>query len=270
MKPEQILQQIADAGSWLPLTVVRRAFTEHQAVAPALLEAITNRAAARDGRDIRNHRLATFGIFYLAQMRDPQILEPLVQLFESTNPEAEDEWLFSARLFFFGHRLLAGVCPHGPQRPLELALDPNLKPLTRALAVCAIGLMGVYGDIPRAEAVRLVRQTFKPMRALKEEWTASCWTRTAAKLHCREFERELQWFLASGLLTMESRHDLARALHGDPDVHLLSVRALEPMVDLFSNVFPQDVRSGEIGLLPNGQIPGLEMFLGEEPRPKDN
>jgi hypothetical protein len=69
---------------------------------------------------------------------------------------------------------------------------------------------------------------------------------------------------------MESRHDLARALHGDPDIHLLSVRALEPMVDLFSNVFPQDVRSGEIGLLPNGQIPGLEMFLGDEPRPKDN
>jgi hypothetical protein len=130
--------------------------------------------------------------------------------------------------------------------------------------------MGVYGDIPRAEAVKLVRQTFKPMRALKEEWTASCWTRTAAKVHCREFERELQWFLASGLLTMESRHDLARALHGDPDIHLLSVRALEPMVDLFSNVFPQDVRSGEIGLLPNGQIPGLEMFLGDEPRPKDN
>ena len=59
-------------------------------------------------------------------------------------------------------------------------------------------------------------------------------------------------------------------LHGDPDLHLLSVRALEPMVDLFSNVFPQDVRSGEIGLLPNGQIPGLGMFVGEEPRPKDN
>jgi hypothetical protein len=71
-------------------------------VSPALLEAVTNRASAGDGRDIRNHRLATFGIFYLAQMRDPRILEPLVQLFESTNPEAEDEWLFSARLFFSG------------------------------------------------------------------------------------------------------------------------------------------------------------------------
>src|ERR1043165_3309096 len=100
MKLEEILQRIADAGAWLPLTVVRRTFTEHQAVAPALLEAVTNRASAGDGRDIRNHRLATFGIFYLAQMRDPQVFQPLVQLFESTNPEAEDEWLFSARLFF--------------------------------------------------------------------------------------------------------------------------------------------------------------------------
>lgn len=270
MKPEEILQQIADAGSWLPLTVVRSAVTKHQDVTPALLEAITSRAAAGHGRHIRNHRMATFGIFYMAQMRDRRIIEPLVQLFENTNPDAEDEWLFSSRLFFFGHRLLAGACPDGPHQPLELALNPNLKALTRALAVCAIGLMAVYGDIPRAEAVKLVRQTFKPMRALKEEWTASCWTRTAAKLHCREFERELQWFLASGLLTMESRHDIARALHGNPDLHLLSVRALEPMVDLFSNVFPQDVRSGEIGLLPNGQIPGLELFLGEEPRPKDN
>lgn len=162
MKLEEILEQIADAGSWLSLTVVRSAFAEQQAVTRALLEAITSRAAAGHGRDIRNHHLATFGIFCLAQLRDRRIVEALVQLFENTNPDAEDEWMFSSRLFFLGHRLLAEACPDGPHRPLELALNPNLKPLTRALAVSAIGLMAVYGDIPRAEAVKLVRQTFKP------------------------------------------------------------------------------------------------------------
>jgi hypothetical protein len=270
MKPEEILNSIAEAGSWLPITAVRWAFTEHEAVGPVVLEAVQKHAAFTDGRDIRNRRLATFGIFFLAQVRDRRLFEPLVRLFESTNPEADDEWLFSARLFFFGHRLLAGVCPHDPRRPLELALNPDLKPLTRAIAVCAIGLLGAYGDIHRAEAVRFLRQTFKPVRTLREDWTASCWSRTAAKLHCREFERELQWFLASGLLSFTCRQDIARALQGDPDAHLISVIALEPMVDLFSNVFPQEIRSGEIGLIPNGQIPGLELFRGSEPRTKEN
>lgn len=270
MTTRQIVDDIGEAGSWLPLITVRRAFTDREALAPILLQAVEGRAAAKDGRDIRNHRLATFGIFFLAQIRDRRLFEPLVQLFESANPEAEDEWIFSGRLFFFGHRLLAGCCPHDVQRPLQLVLNPDLKPLTRALGLCTIGLMGAYGDIARAEAVRLLRETYKPVRAMREEWAAENWTRTAAKLHCRQFERELQWFLASGLLTLQCRQDIAGALHGDPDAHLISVLALEPMVDLFSNVFPQDVRNGEIGLLPNGQIPGLELFRGEEPRPGHN
>lgn len=270
MKPEEILEAIADAGSWLPVTVVRRAFVNRDALVPMLLAAVENRADHGNGRDIRNHRVAEFGMFFLAQLRYQGLLEPLVRLFETTNPDVEDEWIFSARLFFFGHRLLAGVCPDDPQRLLDVALHSSFKPLTRAMAVCAIGLQGAYGDIPRAKAVQLVRETFKPIRALKEEWTASCWARTAAKLHCREFQTELQWCLASGLLSLDCRQDVARAMRQDPDVHLISVLSLEPMVDLFSNVFPRDVRKGEIGLLPNGQIPGLEMFVGDEPRSGDN
>jgi hypothetical protein len=129
MKPEDILQQIADAGSWLPVTVARRAFTEHQAIGPALLEAVTNRAATPQERDIPKARLAAFGVFFLAQNRDRKLFEPLVRLFETMDQEVEDEWVFSGRLFFFGHRLLAGVCPHDPTRPLELVLNQNLKPL---------------------------------------------------------------------------------------------------------------------------------------------
>lgn len=268
MITEEIIDCIGQAGSRLPLITVRRAFTNRDMLAPRLLQELKKRTAEPHRVDIRNDRLATFGVFFLAQNRDSRLFEPLVQLFESMNPDAKDEWLFSGRLFFFGHRLLAGVCPHDPQRLLELALNPNLKPLTRAIAVCSLGLQGAYGDVARAEAIRLMRETFKPIRALKEEWTASCWARTAAKLHCRQFERELQWFLASGLLSFECRQDIAMALRGDPDEHLMSVLSLEPMVDLFSNIFPQEIRSGEIGLLPNGQIPGLELFTGEEPRPK--
>jgi hypothetical protein len=270
MTAEEIIDCIGQAGSWLPLIAVRRAFTNRDTLASLLLAAVEQRATAPCDRDIRNVRLATFGMFFLAQIRDPRLFEPLVRLFEKPNPDAEDEWLFSGRLFFFGHRLLAGVCPHDPRRLLELALNANLKPLTRSLGVCAIGLLGAYGDITRAEAIRLVRETFKPMRALKEEWTSSSWARVAAKLHCRQFERELQWFLASGLLSLDCRQDIARALCGDPDAHLISVLSLEPMVDLFTNVFAWDIRNGEIGLLPNGQIPGLDLFRGEEPRTGDN
>lgn len=270
MSTKEIMDNIGQAGSWLPVVTVRQAFTRRDELAPILLEAVEKRAAAQDARDIANHRLAAFGVFFLAQNRDRRLFEPLVQLFESMNPEAEDEWIFSGRLFFFGHRLLAGVCPHDPQRPIDLALNSELKPETRALAVSAIGLLGTYADISRADAVRLLRDTFKPIRALKDPLITENWARTAAGLHCHEFERELQWLLASGLLSHQCRHDIGRALRGNPDAHLISALALEPMVDLFLNVFPVEIRSGEIGLLPNGQIPGLELFLGDEPRPKHN
>ena len=55
-----------------------------------------------------------------------------------------------------------------------------------------------------------------------------------------------------------------------PDANFISVIELDPMVDLFSNVFPRDMRNGEVGLLPNGQIPGLEFYEGSEPNPKSN
>ena len=270
MSTKEIMDCIGQAGSWLPLVTVRKAFTQRNSLAPLLLEAVQKRAAVKDGRDIVNHRLATFGVFFLAQCRDGRLFEPLVQLFESTNPASEDEWTFSGRLFFFGHRLLAGVCAHNPQLPIDLVLNPSLKTETRATAVSAIGLMGAYADIARAEAIRLLRGTFKPIREMKDELMAENWARTAARLHCREFERELQWFLASGLLNQQCRYDIGQAFRQDPDTLLISTIAFEPMVDLFGNVFEQGIRNGEIGLLPNSQVPGLELFRGEEPRPRHN
>jgi len=270
MTDQEIIDAIERAGSWLPLVPVRKAFTCREALTPRLLEAVEHRAASVGTPDIRMTRLATFGIFFLAQNRDPALFKPLVQLLETSDPWVEDEWLFSCRLFFFGHRLLAGISPQDPQRLLDLALNDGLKPITRSLAIGGIGMLGAYGDIPRKEAIRLVRQLYLPMRGLREEWTACAWSRAAAKLHCREFQPELQWFLASGLLPDFTRPDISRALRGDPDAHLVSVSLLEPMVDIFRNVFPQDIRSGELGLLPNGQIPNLEMFLGHEPLPDEN
>lgn len=71
MTEEQIIDCIGQAGSWLPLLTVRRAFTERTTLAPLLLRAVEQRALSPDGRDIRNMRLATFGMFCLAQIREP-------------------------------------------------------------------------------------------------------------------------------------------------------------------------------------------------------
>src|SRR5664279_6718 len=268
MTPEEILHHITEAGAWLPITVVRQAFGQHEALAPSFLDAVQLRAAANHGQDIRAQRLAAFGVFFLAQRRDRRLFEPLIRLFETADHEHQDEWLFSIRLFFFGHRLLAGVCPLDGQKLGELALDDKLKPLTRSLALCAIGLRATYGDVARAEAVRRLRATYNAVRTLKSDWADSCWARTAAKLHSKEFERELQWFLASGRLPLQCRQDIAGAMRTHPDANFISVIELDPMVDLFSNVFPRDMRNGEVGLLPNGQIPGLEFYEGSEPNPK--
>jgi hypothetical protein len=270
MKPEEILHRISEAGAWLPITVAREAFGRHDALAPSLLDAVQQRAAAKHGQDIRAHRLAAFGVFSLAQHRDDRLLDSLICLFETSDPEQQDEWLFSNRLFFFGHRLLAGVCQFDGQKLGELAVDDKLRPATRSLALCAIGLQAAYGDVARAEAVRRLRATYNAVQTLKSEWTDSCWVRTAAKLHSKEFERELQWFLASGRLHPQCRQDVAGAIRTHPDANFLSVMQLDSMVDLFSNVFPQEMRDGEVGLMPNGQIPGLEFYEGSEPSPKRN
>jgi hypothetical protein len=51
MKPEEILHSIAEAGAWLPITVVRQAFGYHEVLAPSLLEAVRSYAAADRGQD---------------------------------------------------------------------------------------------------------------------------------------------------------------------------------------------------------------------------
>jgi hypothetical protein len=270
MKPEEVLQFIGEAGAWLPIVIVRQAFGRNEELASGFLDAVRARATAKHGRDIRTHRLAAFGMFFLAQHRDRRLFEPLICLLETSDPEQEDEWLFSGRLFFFGHRLLAGICPFDAKRLLELSQDSKVRPFTRSLAICAIGLLAAYGDVTRATAVGQLRQTYDSVRKLKNEWTDSCWARTAVKLHSKEFERELQWFLASGRLPRQCHQDVAEAMRVDPDANFMSVMALDSMVDLFSNVFPQDIRNGEVGLLPNGQIPGLDYYAPRQPEPGTN
>ena len=220
--------------------------------------------------DIRQQRLATFGLFFLAQHRDRRTFDPLVQLFESVDSELQDEWLFANRLFFFGHRLLAGVCPLDAQRVMDLALDSKLNPLTRSIAVCAIGMLAAYGDITRAEAVQRHRQLFKMVQNFRHGFMDDCWVRAAAKLHSAEFERELQWFLASGRLDSHLRSIIAGAIRMDHEANFATIVALEPMVDIFFNIFPQDMRDGEVGLLPNGQIPHLNRFTETELEPRTN
>jgi hypothetical protein len=265
LKPEQIIEQIKAAGSWLPLTTLRQAFNQCEALTPPLLEAVRLRAEAESPLDIPLQRLAAFGVFFLAQHREPRLLESLVRLFETSNPALEDEWLFSGRLFFFGHRLLAGVCRLDAQIPMQMALDAKLTNATRSIAVCAIGMMAAYGDCTRAEAVKRHRQLFPPTQALKCEFMDGCWVRAAAKLDAQALERELKWFMASGRLDSHCRSVIAGAMGVPPELSFASIVALEPLVDMFLSVFPQDMRRGEIGYLPNGQIPNLDLFAEDAP-----
>ncbi len=270
MDTNQILGAISSAGSWLPLTTLRQAFCHREVLSPILLNAVRQRAATAHLDDIRQHRLATFGIFYLAQHRDPELFEPLIRLMENTDPDAHDEWLSSNRIFFFGHRLLAGVSPLSPQRPMEVVTNPNLRPLTRSSALPAMGLLAAFGDISRADAVRHMRSLFKVVKAARIPELDSNWVRTAAKIHCVEFQRELQWFLASGRLERDCRSLIADVMQQHPDDLFISILGLESAIDLFGNVFQQDVRDGEIGLLPNSMIPGLHAFLEQGPPPRVN
>ncbi len=270
LNPQQIINQIENAGAWLPLIVVRQAFKQHEALTPIFLEAVRQRAAPKGLLDIRQQRLAAFGLFFLAQHREPRTFDPLVQLFELVDSEQQDEWLFANRLFFFGHRLLGGVCPIDPQRLMDLALDSKKNPFTRSIGLCAIGMLAAYGDINRAEAVQLHRQLFEMVQNLRHAFMDGCWARAATKLHSAEFERELQWFLASGRLDSHDRSIIAGAMRSHHEENFASIVALEPMVDIFSNVFPQDMRDGEVGLLPNGQIPNLHRFTEIELEPRTN
>jgi len=268
MEPRQILDEIEQAGAWLPLTTLRQAFEQGRALSPVLLEAVRQRAGPGFSAAIQQQRLAAFGVFFLAQHRERQLLEPLIRLFETVNPEAQDEWLFAGRICFFGHRLIAGVCPLDGQTPMDLAANPRLLPMTRAFGVSALGLQAAYGDIPRAEAVSRLRNLFKIVQAARDEFLDSCWVRTVSKVHCRELAPELQWFIASGRLDPHCASMITGAMQNHPDYNFESITLLEPMVDLFRDIFPREVRDGEVGLLPNGQIPRLELFTESDFEPK--
>jgi hypothetical protein len=270
MEQSEILNGIGLAGSWLPKTLVRQALEQREGLMPIFLEVVQARACATSPLEVRHSRLATFGVFFLAQYRDRRLFDPLLRLFEKLDPYEQDEWLFANRVFYYGHRLLAGICPLDGERSWRVALDATPRPETRSVAIGAVGLSAVYGDSSRAETIARLRALFAPVQKLNEELTTSTWGRTAAKLHCREFERELQWLLASGRLDRGSREDIAGALRQNPDVLFISAQHFESPVDLFTNVFRQEFRNSEPGLLPNGELPGLELHQDPEPNLRGN
>lgn len=76
MEIARIPEEISAAGSWLPFTTVRLAFCHREALTPILLDAVRQRATVASSSDIRQHRLVTFAVFYLAQQREPELFEP--------------------------------------------------------------------------------------------------------------------------------------------------------------------------------------------------
>lgn len=270
MEPAQIYERIANAEGWLPITTVRQAFTHHAAVVDYFLEAVQQRSVPDNSLDVRQQRLSAFGLFFLGQHRDRRLLDPLVRLFETVDANVSDEWSFGNRLFFFGHRLLAGVCSLDPLRPMELALDTTKAAMTRALAISSIGLQAAYGDIRRAQAVAHLHAVHEAVKSRRNKSTDACWALTAAKLDSRAFTRELQWFLASGRLEQYLRPVIADFMKQPPDEIFESVCNVDAMVDLFSNVFTHQMRDGEVGLVLNSRIPGFEMSSGPQSQPRSN
>jgi hypothetical protein len=111
MKTDEILDWIGKADTWLAATVVGQAFGDRDAVAPAMLDAIDQCAEAKQRLAARTLRMSLFGVFFLAQLRDRRLFEPLLRLVESADPKPGVDSLYYGRLYFFGHRLFAGACP---------------------------------------------------------------------------------------------------------------------------------------------------------------
>jgi hypothetical protein len=151
-----------------------------------------------------------------------------------------------------------------------IAQDAKLKTTTRSIAVCAVGMQAAYGDVSRAEAVHHLRQLYKMVQILNDGFLDGCWVRAAAKLNTEAFEVELKWFLASGRLDAHNHSLISAAIEVDAESNFASIVALEPPVDLFTNIFPTAMRYGEVGFLPNGEIPSLSNFLETELGPRKN
>jgi len=261
METKQILNEIESAGAWLRLVTMRHAFDQRDTLTPVFLDAVQQRAAAKVDSDIQLQRVATFGLFFLAQHRERRVLEPMIRLLDSVESGVQDEWLFTARILYFGPRLIAGACPLDAQTPTNLALDSKLKPTTRGTVLCAIIMLAANGDITRAEAIVRFRQLFKPVQNLQQSSVAIWWVRAAAKLDAILFAHEIEWFLQSGLLTGNEQSYISEARQLDRQTLFASIALVEPPIDMTTNVFPQDMRHGEIGFIPNGQIPNLQCCI---------
>jgi hypothetical protein len=271
MEPNDILNQIAKAKKLLPLTTVRQAFAQHRALEPLLLEAVRQRAGHPRGQGLRQQRLSTFGLYFLAQLRVPQVGEPLVSLLEDADfpRQVQEEWRFTERLRFFGHRLVAGACPGDAERPHALVRNPDLRPLTRCASLRAIGLLAANGDISRAEGVARLRGLLQdPLRAECNPQLDCCWAHTAIRVHSGELQRELEWYVTSGRLVPVSRRDtIAQLMQRHPEGLFDWRRPQKPLVDLCTRVFPLWILDGEWTLFTSHPIPGTEIgpTLGVRP-----
>lgn len=264
MKADQILDQISEAENWLPITTVRCAFMYAEAVTPVLLDKVQKEIVSAGRSAVRDKRLAAFGMFFLAQHGNARLFDALIHLFETHDPWKQDEWLFSRRLFFFGHRLLAECALPSERSPVDVALDPKLKPLTRSLAVATIGLQAAYGFVSRKQAVHDLRRLFNTFKEENIQPVMENWALTACKMHSRKFEQELLWCLSSNRMGEDLRPLVNASLQTHPDTNFASILPLESPVDLMHNVFPRIIRDGEVGFNPNAEIPNLGDFAATE------
>ena len=240
---------------------MRRALDDAVLV-PQLLEAVCERASAPRSCMASLQRLSTFGLFLLAQKRHPGLYAPLMKLLDAAAPELNDEWLCSRRLRFHAAQIVAAACPDG-RRLMNLAEDPKAQAHIRGAALEAIGLLAAFGDATRAETVSRLRALYPMVRRADDPILDSSWVSIAAKVHWHRLDNELRWFMSSGRLPAGLREVIADATRQHPDTNFVAVMALEPPINILVNVFAQEFRDGEVGLVVNKSGPDLSGYLND-------
>jgi hypothetical protein len=151
MSPDQVLVELGRERTTHPREALESADAHREVLVQPLLEVLQRCITDSDTASDEEARLFSYGLYLLAKWRETRAYPVVIRWLSL--PEAASTQLSGDVLTQDGARILAAVCDGDLEPIRRLVLNPDADEFSRGVAVAALALLGVWGEVPRDTTV---------------------------------------------------------------------------------------------------------------------
>ncbi len=153
MTTEQVIEKLRHPGNKVPQKEFEEVVRRRDEFVPLLIEEI-KRATELGSEAPVDDLGSSFALYLLAQLREPQALEPIMEYFAL---DSDEDDLFGDMITQNGGQVLAAVGHKNPEALEAYVKREGISRWVRSATFLALALQVVCGDRPREEVVRFFR-----------------------------------------------------------------------------------------------------------------